>query len=380
MRLKESENEGAGSFSNVIGEFKDSDLEKEFRENEFKSARKYIKPLSIILGFLFFLFALPDYYLIQDKETFNIILINRVLFLFLIIIFYLRIEQMKHYIEMVKWITVYKIILSLSYLYIFFIYESPNFLIQTFGIITIIIIFFLIPNRWVFIVMVSTGLSAGFFVVALVKFDAVKPCEFQAAVVFTFLIIVLNSISSYRINYYKRLYFLNVKKLFTMSVTDALTGIYNRGKFDEELKKWIAISKRYHTPLSLILFDLDNLKRINDTYGHLTSDRVIVGITKIVMKIIRETDIFARWGGDEFMLLLPNTQKQHAIQLAGRIRTSIYEHEFEEVGRVSCSFGVVTLRKEDDINSFFQRADNMLYLAKNAGKNTVISENFSENL
>ncbi len=372
------QSEGACSFSAMFGEFKDRKLEEEFLKNEFNIACKYVRPLAFIMGFLFFLFVIPDYYLIRNKQIFYTILASRALFLLLIVLLCFKIKEVKHYSVMVKWFTVYKIIISCLYLFIFYIYEAPNFLIQTFGIITIIIVFFLVPNRWINLVVISSGFCISFFLLAFLKLQNIKPNEFSAAVVFTFLIILLNSISSYRINYYKRLYFQNSQRLLKVSVTDALTGIFNRGKFDKELKKWVAISKRYNSPLSLVLFDLDNLKNINDTYGHLVSDKVLVGITKLVLKIIRETDIFARWGGDEFMLLLPNTQEQQAVQLAKRIRISIYEHDFDVVGQVSCSFGVVSLKKDDDITSFFHRADIMLYSAKNSGKNVVISKNFPE--
>lgn len=356
-----------------LGEFKDKELEMEFFNYEIINALKYIKPILLILGTLYLSFIVPDYFLIKDDNVFKYILINRVGIILLIILLYLRIKKFKNYILLTYWFTAYEMIISLSFLLIFYKYESPDFLIQVLGVITIILSIFLIPNKWIYMIFTSLTVSISFLLFSVYYLKDIEFPQFSAGIVYTSLVIILSGISSYRMNYYKRIQYINSKKLTKMSMTDALTGIYNRAKFDEELVRLVEISRRYNTPLSLVIFDIDDFKIINDSYGHLTGDKVIVDTVKIVMKAMRRTDVFARWGGDEFAIILPNTQRDEAIDMTARLRVRISEYVFDKVEYISCSFGVVLLEEDDDIETFLHRADQRVYLAKDAGKNIVIS-------
>ena len=157
-----------------------------------------------------------------------------------------------------------------------------------------------------------------------------------------------------------------------ISITDALTGIYNRMKFDQELKQEIARTVRYHSPLSLIMFDIDHFKQVNDTYGHHRGDEVLKEVVLLVQKEIRKTDIFARWGGEEFVLLCPHTEKSDAVALSERIRGRAESHVFHEAGRITLSFGVGSfIEGQDDSMTFLPRIDAALYKAKRRGRNRV---------
>lgn len=162
-------------------------------------------------------------------------------------------------------------------------------------------------------------------------------------------------------------------QLKRLSQTDQLTQIFNRVKFHDALAHEINRIRRYESELALVMFDIDHFKSINDTHGHDVGDDVLVDLTKKVQTLIRETDIFARWGGEEFMLLLPHTSFQNAATLAERIRSAIEKHEFPTVKRVTCSFGVTHFIKTDDGETFTKRADQALYKAKEGGRNRVIA-------
>jgi diguanylate cyclase (GGDEF)-like protein len=166
------------------------------------------------------------------------------------------------------------------------------------------------------------------------------------------------------------------KKLIIISETDPLTDIANRRAFMEKIEETIKISQKFDYPLSVILFDIDNFKKVNDTYGHDVGDYVLKEITKIVSNQLRKTDFFARWGGEEFMILLENTKLEDAIQLAERLRKSIENYQFEKVGHITISLSVAKLKSDEDIDSFFKRLDELLYKAKRKGKNRV---EFEEN-
>jgi len=293
----------------------------------------------------------------------------------LVLILYIKLIRLKDYCILVYWFTALEIIASLSFLYIFLNYDSPDFLIQAFGVIIIILGIFLIPNRWIFSLVASIFISIGFFCLSLYYLSETKISQFSAGFVYIFLAIFMMSISSYRVNYYKRVQYINTIRLIKQSTTDQLTGIYNRIKFNDEFDKWMKIFQRYDNPLVFVLFDIDDFKKINDTYGHLVGDIILVEITQLVSQKIRDTDILARWGGEEFVLLLPNIQILQAVDLMERLRIAICEYDFAQVAKISCSFGVVSLNKNDSLDTVIQRADNLLYKAKNvSNKNAIMIE------
>ncbi|NWF76000.1 MAG: diguanylate cyclase [Nitrospirae bacterium] len=161
------------------------------------------------------------------------------------------------------------------------------------------------------------------------------------------------------------------KRLEHLAVTDTLTNTYNRTKFDEVIKKEISRVKRYSHPLSLIMFDVDHFKRINDTHGHIYGDYVLKTLTNIVKENMRETDYLIRWGGEEFIILSPNTDLNNAKVLSERIRKAVEEYSFEKNQKVTVSFGVTEFRQYDIEDTFVKRADDALYKAKEAGRNRV---------
>ncbi len=163
------------------------------------------------------------------------------------------------------------------------------------------------------------------------------------------------------------------KELKRISVTDHLTQVYNRVKLTERLKDEMLRSDRYQIPLSLIMFDIDHFKTVNDTYGHDAGDYVLVTIVQLVKETIRETDVPARWGGEEFVLLLPSTTEEDAFCLAERIRKKVETASFETVGGVTSSFGVTEYAPSETEDELMKRLDKALYKAKHSGRNQVTS-------
>ena len=164
------------------------------------------------------------------------------------------------------------------------------------------------------------------------------------------------------------------KAIHSLAVHDALTGLYNRHGVNEILNQKIEEFKRDLKSLSIIFFDIDYFKRVNDTYGHDMGDYVLENIAKIVDSEIRSSDIFARWGGEEFILFLPNTEVSEAINVAEKLRKAIEEHAFSDIDSITCSFGVTNLREKESKARFIKRADELLYQAKEFGRNCVISD------
>jgi len=155
---------------------------------------------------------------------------------------------------------------------------------------------------------------------------------------------------------------------------DPLTKIYNRIKINEVLKAKSFSVKKFNQELTLILFDIDHFKRVNDDYGHNAGDSVLKELSSLVRGLLRKRDIFARWGGEEFVILLEDTSLQKSTQLASRIRHEIEKFHFNIVENITCSFGVTQFRAGDTEIQFFERVDNALYEAKDNGRNQVVSK------
>jgi diguanylate cyclase (GGDEF)-like protein/PAS domain S-box-containing protein len=161
------------------------------------------------------------------------------------------------------------------------------------------------------------------------------------------------------------------KKLKRLATTDKLTGSYNRRKFKEIIGIEIERVKRYNQPLSIIMFDIDHFKKVNDKYGHVAGDHVLKTIADIVRKNMRKTDYLFRWGGEEFLILSSETQLDKAHALAERIRKAIESYKFKKVGKVTVSFGVTEFKERDTEDSFVKRTDDAMYKAKKKGRNCV---------
>lgn len=150
---------------------------------------------------------------------------------------------------------------------------------------------------------------------------------------------------------------------------DYLTGIYNRLMFSELMEAELQRFRRHGSDLSLIMFDLDHFKKVNDNYSHNTGDHVLKVVAQLVTDNIRAHDIFARWGGEEFMLLVPKSAQSQATELAEKLRCLCETCDFGNGLHVTSSFGVTQSRSGDNAGSFIARADEALYLAKNNGRN-----------
>jgi diguanylate cyclase (GGDEF)-like protein len=167
-------------------------------------------------------------------------------------------------------------------------------------------------------------------------------------------------------------------KVNFMAITDSLTGLYNRRRFLDVLTNEYERAKRYGTPFSLVMLDIDYFKKINDNFGHVVGDTVLKEISEILLKGIRDIDTAARYGGEEFMLILPNTDKDHARIVAERIRQAIETYDFIGLDRkISASIGISGMPDASiaDEDRLIRCADFGLYRAKQLGRNrTVVAE------
>lgn len=169
----------------------------------------------------------------------------------------------------------------------------------------------------------------------------------------------------------------SAEKSRELALKDALTGIWNRQAMNEDLEKEYTRWQRYQKPLSLVVWDIDFFKRVNDTYGHAAGDKVLKTIARIFMQATRDADFIARFGGEEFVGIFPETRLEDALTLANKIRNKIATSKFHYENSpvpITASAGLATFRPNDTIDDVFKRADAALYRSKEAGRNRCTAE------
>lgn len=172
------------------------------------------------------------------------------------------------------------------------------------------------------------------------------------------------------------------EQLQTLSQTDPLTGTFNRRRFLEVAETQLALARRHGFPTSLLLIDFDRFKDINDRFGHPAGDRLLVDASKAIAQMLRDSDTLARFGGEEFIVLLPHTAREGALMVAERILDAIREHEFRHEGErmnVTVSIGGVTSEaSRTSLELLTSRADTLMYQAKRAGRDRYVIEALSQ--
>lgn len=164
------------------------------------------------------------------------------------------------------------------------------------------------------------------------------------------------------------------RELGRLATTDTLTGVVNRYRIENMVQLALSNAQRYGQPFCLLLFDIDNFKSINDTFGHDEGDRILVQMVDVVQGTLRASDQFGRWGGEEFLVLATGTQLTGAMTTAERLRICVEEVDFS-IGRpVTVSVGVAEWEPSDSLKSLLVRADQAMYEAKNSGRNRVCQQ------
>ena len=161
------------------------------------------------------------------------------------------------------------------------------------------------------------------------------------------------------------------KKLEDQAIIDELTKAYNRKLFNERVKEKIDMYKRYESYFCIALFDIDDFKKVNDTYGHDIGDKVLIEVCKIIKNNIRNTDMLFRIGGEEFIVLYPKTYLEDTILLLEKIKEKIKQTEIIKNHPITISIGVTKIQKSDTEQSLFKRVDELMYKSKNGGKDRI---------
>ncbi len=348
------------------------DFEEQFLDFEFKRTKKDLMIFIIIIGSVYLSLGIMDcFFIMARKEILVVIALRMLAFLVGINLAY-QISKSEEYKQIKYKLLFFEVLFCSTYMSITYLYNYYDYLIHCMELIMIVIGLYFIPLKWRTNFEISIVFTSFFLLIKYIRFNFVDISLFYTSIVYLAAVICLIGKLTNDNYKYRKKQFENNCELRELTITDRLTKVYNRLKFENELVRLIHLNKEENMIFSLIIFDIDDFKEVNDEYGHLVGDKILIQICEYVNEVIREGDIFARWGGEEFALLLPNSTIESAIFVADRIKNKLKNSKFSNQITVSCSYGITEYSGQDSCDDLIKEVDNYLYKAKESGKNKIV--------
>jgi diguanylate cyclase (GGDEF)-like protein len=352
-------------------EFRDRGAEADFLEFEKQNSLNIVRFLTLLLGFAFAMFALSDFYYYGNHPAIGLSAGLRIAALFITVAAFSIAGRIDSYARVLLLITLTELAVFAIYLLNLFILDAGNLPLQFMSVMLFILTVFLIPNRWKNSIIAGIIIWTGYVVYAAVFQDRAGSPNAAQRGVYLGICLLSCAVFLYGRESSQRRHFAAEQLLEFISITDRLTGVYNRAHFEYILGLWI--KNKRHDPFCLLFFDIDDFKKVNDVHGHNAGDRVLTETAAAVSKSIRDDDVFARWGGEEFVVLFGSTGVERAAELAERLRRAVEAYASDDSMKVTISIGVAGYEREETIPEFVGRADEYMYRAKQAGKNRVVA-------
>ena len=342
--------------------------QRAYFETVLRNAQRNIHVYIAIASVVTFLFLVCDLIYIQGQTARLTIAIARYTFSIFLILMTRVLQNVRSFAAFSAIITALEAASIVLYLYALWLYESPHFMIQSLGLIYSILVFFIVPNRKWNMLALSVSVSAAYFVLSLFSYQTLNYHEFFAAMIYAGLTIMLCAITVFSREKTAFQEFVTKARLEQASSTDFLTNASTRARLEGEAQRWMSFCRRQGLPLCLVFADVDNLKYINDHFGHAAGDVVLKQLADLMKKQLRSSDTIARWGGDEFVILLPNVSLKNAMMLLDRVKQAVSQIDLHSGVVISCSYGVVEMGSESTYQQMISEADARMYRAKRAGK------------
>lgn len=345
-----------------------------YDQYRLRNSKKYIRVIAVIACALNLILILPDWKLIAEVPYRLLAIGLRAVFALSMVGVIIWMPRIRSFTQIALLVTGGEAVSLAVYLFVMPLYNQFNYMIQAMGIIAFILLIFLIPNRTMCVIFLAVLGPAGFFICAKKTAPTIDPNEFWASLVYILLTIALCAVFATSTQRHQYREYIAKSRLEHLSSTDFLTDTANRFRLEEEAVRWMEFCRRQGMPLSLAFIDVDNLKRINDRYGHAAGDAVLVEMAQIFKQQMRSSDTLARWGGDEFVLLLPNTTLEHAILFMQRIQSTMANNESATQIPITWSCGIVQMRQGAGFHTLLSEADALMYNGKHKGKNAICCE------
>ena len=357
---------------NTFCEFSHRDVEADFMEYEKTASLNTSRFLLLVLGLAFATFAVSDFIYYRHRSVFIVSVGLRMAVLILTVAVMSLLGKFKRYNNALLLVSATELAIFVVYLFNLFILQGQEATLQFMSIMLLILAVFLIPNVWKNCLFNGIVIFLGYIIYSAVFLDPDASPTLVQRTIYLGICLLACAISIYGRERSRRSQFAAEKLLEFMSIVDKLTSIYNRARFEYVLNMWIKNMR--HNPFCLILFDIDDFKKVNDRFGHPAGDQALVATSEVVTASIRDDDFFARWGGEEFVILFGKTGIVRAVELAERLRCAVEANPCGEAGHITVSIGVVQYRRGETLGMLVKRADDKMYEAKQAGKNRVVSE------
>ena len=334
-------------------------------ENSFKPVRL----LAVIAGVFNLFLLLPDL-INTGRAAAPYFLLLRIGYSVLAAVFVCLLKKIKTFHILAILITILEIFAVVQFLIVLTLYPSPDFLIQLLAFLILVVFILIVPNYLALAVITACLGAAAFLFLAYEIFTQNRSYIIPGAVYLGLLILTGAVYKGYAIHNQKHS-IIQMSQMAAVFGTDPLTDTGTRNLMSEIGDDLIKQFLRQGLSISLVFIDVDNLKPINDAFGHKHGDLFLKEIAATIRRHLRHNDIFVRWGGDEFILLLPDVDIINATNLAERIRIAIQRIQFEGNIAPSSSFGVAALKPDQSLDSLIEEADQAMYNAKKLGKNKV---------
>ncbi len=357
-----------------LGEFANPELENQYNTDELAHAPRFFRSFVVVFGILFALACFFDFYDSYGQlplQTLWRVFTARALVLVFAAGFYFITGRGRSAQWTLAGNTAFFALALFTFVLLAVQTREQDYLHQAISLLVLVICAAWLPMRWISYTLIASLAAAAFFLRSLVNWPAIRFLSYLEATLFVAVAIAVAAVGQYHMNMLRHMHYARENRLEELSHTDKLTGIRNRHWFDKTLAEWCVHGEGGSRGFALILFDIDRFKDVNDRFGHPAGDKVLCGICHKVLGLVRPGDLFSRWGGEEFILLLPSTGDWQAYRLAERLRGAIEQTPTDGVGRVTCSFGVVVRRANETPDELVQRADTQLYKAKQGGRNRV---------
>jgi diguanylate cyclase (GGDEF)-like protein len=344
-----------------------------YEQHLLRSHQSHIAVIALVVGLFNGLLLIPDLLLTKPGDGRWIILAFRLIYavLALLLAWLCHNNRVRTFIGFANLVSIYEIGAMVVYFLIMSQYQPPDFLIQAMGLIIILMCLFFIPNLWTNMLALAIVSIAAFLLLTRVLIPDLPVNQYAAGAVYLIVAAVLCALFAYYLDKHRFLEYKAKQEQIQMNATDPLTKAHSRYKLAEAYETWTAYSRRHQSSLTLAIFDIDQFKHVNDLHGHVIADQAMVELVSLISMQMRSLDVLARWGGDEFVLLLPHTDLQTAAYVTDRIRRIIEKTRLSRMIQLTCSFGLVHVDAAQTLDQTVEQADIMMYQAKRNGGNQV---------
>ncbi len=357
-------------YINAWGKFNDTELERAYGDSLVLETKARTARLILYAGLIFLVFFLLDYEAPPQDIAHSIA--ARTVDLLVCVIISRVIKRVNSYTLLDICIVIALLTIMLTYSYMIIALDYQDYPYQVSAIMLMMIFTSVFHIQWTRFSIMNTLAALAFIAASFFTLHSKDKIDYVQSVSYLVLAIVFLSWFKRTSNISKREKYVQQKELERMSVTDKLTGLNNRTWYSYRVKELTENNKAKHM-IAAILFDIDNFKTINDTYGHEVGDETLIEFAALLRECLRMDDGIIRWGGEEFLLLMPDTPSTTIATIAERVRSEVEAHTFATIGTLTCSVGFVNAPAHMGVDALVKIADEMMYKAKRSGKNNVVA-------